>query len=345
MHDAHLSKTTESNPRLSYKFQRLRERLRQAILNGELTGKLPGERQLAERFNANAKTLSKALTDLAAEGLLERTIGRGTFVRGSAEPAATRQQRWLLLCDPGRENAAVITLLRDAAGDAHIAADVTQMRPSFLSQFTAVVDLSRGAPTAFLRDMVVRGVPVVVGGREPEAFSMNAVLVDSMLGASCIGRDLLTAGHTHFAAIERSGSSTLQYALRKTAERFGHDVTIDRRAEDEVEAALQAGATALVCDGEAAAARVMHTLSKLNVAVPAEVSVAAVGCTGGEPPCTGYYAQASAMAEAIVGLIKDSAKRPATLWLVGAPIDRGTTATRSSGASEHGFLVMPRLAM
>ncbi len=56
---------------LSYKFQRLREKVRTAITSGELTGKLPGERILAKRFSCNAKTLSKALTDLAAEGLLE----------------------------------------------------------------------------------------------------------------------------------------------------------------------------------------------------------------------------------------------------------------------------------
>src|SRR4051794_3317321 len=70
--------------KLSYKFQRLRERLRAAVSSGELSGKLPGERQLAKKFHVNAKTLSKALTDLAAEGLLERNIGRGTFVKGAA---------------------------------------------------------------------------------------------------------------------------------------------------------------------------------------------------------------------------------------------------------------------
>src|SRR5690349_23436561 len=70
--------------RLSYKFQRLRERLRAAVASGELSGKLPGERQLAKKFHVNAKTLSKALTDLAAEGLLERNIGRGTFVKSSS---------------------------------------------------------------------------------------------------------------------------------------------------------------------------------------------------------------------------------------------------------------------
>ena len=65
----------ENSESLSYKFQRLRERLRQAIERGELTGKLPGERVLAKQFQVNAKTLSKALTDLAAEGVLDLRVG------------------------------------------------------------------------------------------------------------------------------------------------------------------------------------------------------------------------------------------------------------------------------
>src|SRR5215218_11509963 len=83
---------------MSYKFQRLREKIRAAIESGELVGKLPGERALAKRFHVNAKTLSKALTDLAAEGLLDRSIGRGTYVKGSA-PAPAAPGRWLVLCD------------------------------------------------------------------------------------------------------------------------------------------------------------------------------------------------------------------------------------------------------
>src|SRR5579864_2222915 len=79
---------------MSYKFQRLREKLRHAIISGELSGKLPGERALARRFHVNAKTLSKALTDLAAEGLLDRSIGRGTYVKGSAPLPQREQGRW-----------------------------------------------------------------------------------------------------------------------------------------------------------------------------------------------------------------------------------------------------------
>jgi DNA-binding LacI/PurR family transcriptional regulator len=69
----------QNNQRLSYKFQRLREQLRHALESGELSGQLPGERELGKRFDANAKTVNKALSDLASEGLVVRQIGRGTF--------------------------------------------------------------------------------------------------------------------------------------------------------------------------------------------------------------------------------------------------------------------------
>src|SRR5690349_6104297 len=91
--------SSENVESLSYKFQRLRERLREAISKGELSGKLPGERALAKQFQVNAKTLSKALTDLAAEGILDRSIGRGTYVKGQT-PVPTASARWLVLAEP-----------------------------------------------------------------------------------------------------------------------------------------------------------------------------------------------------------------------------------------------------
>lgn len=98
MHDSYSPQSHGPSARLSYKFQRLREQLRSAVLSGEFTGRLPGERQLGRRFNANAKTINKALCDLARDGLLSRHIGRGTFVNGPAgvDVAATKQYRIIL---------------------------------------------------------------------------------------------------------------------------------------------------------------------------------------------------------------------------------------------------------
>src|SRR5437868_501825 len=125
---------------LSYKFQRLREKLRHAITSGEFAGKLPGERALAKRFGVNAKTLSKALTDLAAEGLLDRSIGRGTYVKGTA-PAQEADGRWLVLCDAGgATEPCIVSHLRERNPLVESVTDVADLRPSFLNQFQAVID-------------------------------------------------------------------------------------------------------------------------------------------------------------------------------------------------------------
>lgn len=89
--------THGDSPRLSYKFQRLREQLRMDILSGALGEKLPGERKLGQRYNANAKTINKALGDLTSEGLLVRHIGRGTFLADSCR-ASARDQTKVLRC-------------------------------------------------------------------------------------------------------------------------------------------------------------------------------------------------------------------------------------------------------
>jgi DNA-binding transcriptional regulator YhcF (GntR family) len=85
-------------PRLSYKFQRLREELRAAILSGEFGLRLPGERTLGQRFHANPKTINKALCDLSSEGLVVRHIGRGTFVTSQEKHALGALRRRTFRC-------------------------------------------------------------------------------------------------------------------------------------------------------------------------------------------------------------------------------------------------------
>jgi len=50
------------------------------------TGALPKEEALGERFGVSRITVRRALADLAAQGLVERRHGLGTFVRADAPP-------------------------------------------------------------------------------------------------------------------------------------------------------------------------------------------------------------------------------------------------------------------
>ena len=325
--------------RMSYKFQRLREKLRQAVASGELSGKLPGERALAKRFHVNAKTLSKALTDLAAEGLLDRSIGRGTYVKGSA-PAPSAPPRWLVLCDQADDPtiACVLDQFRKAHADLYVAAagSASGMRPSFLNGFGAVVDLAADTPDAFVRDLVVRNVPVVAVNREPKTYSTHAVLVDLVLGTQRIARDLLCAGHRRLAAVEPAGSTSVSQTLRQFAGRYRADGAavvesvspIEIEAGPGVAALADGGFTAVVCDSVQTATRVKAALERHGVDVPGQLSLTAVGCLCGGTtncPCSGYFVDCEPLADAVVKLLREGPPpRPTTLWLVGDFVDRGT---------------------
>jgi GntR family transcriptional regulator len=64
--------------------------LREQLAEGRYAGGLPGELALAGHFGVARITVRKALGQLAAEGLIDRSPGRGTVPRA---PAATRTKR------------------------------------------------------------------------------------------------------------------------------------------------------------------------------------------------------------------------------------------------------------
>ena len=140
----------ERQQRLSYKFQRLRERLREAIETGVLSGKLPGERVLARQFRVNAKTLSKALTDLAAEGLLERTIGRGTFVRGQTDEREKTLGKWLILSRPGAQAS---PLAEPGAWNLVAGGYASQTVPLFEKYAAHALERAQLAPQSYVLDV------------------------------------------------------------------------------------------------------------------------------------------------------------------------------------------------
>jgi DNA-binding transcriptional regulator YhcF (GntR family) len=318
----------------SYKFQRLREKIRQAVAGGELSGKLPGERELARRFQVNAKTLSKALTDLAAEGLLSRSIGRGTFVKGAdAEPALTGP--WLVVCDADQLQsplAKALNVFNPAIQTIH---DVTSLRPSFLNQFSAVVDLSARTPQNFVRDLLVRNLPLVVVGREPGTFSTNAVLLDTGYLAGRLAYDLMTCGHRRLAAVETDRSaadSPIAKALRAAAGRYAPDATVERCQPAQCVQLIEQGITGLVCDSTTTARAVMAAISEAKIATPGVASITAVGAADADFPCTGFYVGSEQQAEAIVHLLSHGRSGATVLWMTGRHVDRGTTGNAPAAA-------------
>ncbi len=71
-------------------YRQLATTLRRQIAAGEARpgDRLPSESQLIARFGVSRITVRQALSDLEREGLVERSAGRGTFVREPRRPVA-----------------------------------------------------------------------------------------------------------------------------------------------------------------------------------------------------------------------------------------------------------------
>lgn len=67
-------------------WQQMADGLRADIVSGELTGRLLGEQDLALRFGVSRDTVRRALAVLRAEGLVQPSKGRGTFVTRREPP-------------------------------------------------------------------------------------------------------------------------------------------------------------------------------------------------------------------------------------------------------------------
>jgi hypothetical protein len=315
---------------LSYKFQRLRERIRAAVTSGELNGKLPGERELARRFKAKPKTLGKALTDLAAEGLLERSIGRGTYVRGSSPECGQSGGKWLIITDNGSQQSPIVQQLAALHAQTEVTGGAAGLRPSFISQFDAVIDVASNTPETFHRDMIVRGISVVVLGREPEAFKVHAALLDRAHAANSLARDIFLAGHRRLMVIEKAGSTVLSDAARTAAGRYAPHAAVESCTAGNIDAILDRINTAFLLDGVEAAASFREVAAQ-NPHLQRS-SMAAIGVSSASPPCTGIYVTPADLAGAAAGLLRDGhMHRPTALWLTGSYIERGTIRVLPEG--------------
>jgi DNA-binding transcriptional regulator YhcF (GntR family) len=328
-----LPQAVERSPRLSYKFQRLRERLREAIETGVLTGKLPGERVLARQFRVNAKTLSKALTDLAAEGLLERTIGRGTYVRGSVEAVESKSVgKWIVICQSDRPDDTLIPSLRLLNEDVSVISDVAFLRPSSLAGVTAAIDLHGLLDDSSLRDLMLRSIRVVLVDRQPQTLSTHAVLIDRTFCGTRLTQSLLREGHRHIGVIDREEPGELLDAVRQAAHRFDPAIRVRSLTPEALTQALSDGLDAVVCADYDSARAARAVLASAGIDVPGRVSVLAMGLDSGRSPAvSGMAVSPGQLSETIHLLLSDGqSHRPQAIWVIGAMTDHHTSAPRKA---------------
>jgi len=296
---------TTKQPRLSYKFQRLREALRSAIVNGELNGKLPGERLLAKRFHANAKTISKALSDLTSEGLLLRQVGRGTFVAEHVEAhpvlGKERKFRWITHAGYNHEfrrrvyqNAAQVArqlghglkmqiLEVDSAGELPEGA----ISPSALHDVDGIVVFASRPADGLLADFLRRHIPLVLCNCVSPHVRTSAVHADYARGAYELAEHLIGLGHNNIRlALPLPAPSIYDDAIRgyETALRRYHLVAGEplRLHHDMVSRVLDVPArpTGLIVGSAELACSIIDAARERSIEIPRQLSLTLMGEPG-----------------------------------------------------------------
>ncbi|MGB9624041.1 MAG: substrate-binding domain-containing protein [Phycisphaerae bacterium] len=342
--------------RRGYKFERLRERIRSALNSGELSGKIPGERELARRFEANAKTIGKALKDLTAEGLLVRQVGRGTFVTASMESVTTRTtgKRFVWAVAADRKEPVGRLLFEQAAeaarADRHemVLRSLQSSLNGMLSENSITAAELRGydglalfgaKPSGELLAELLRiQIGLVLVDVQSEAVRTNCVMSDIAGGAFALCEYLIALGHRDIRlAIDSdwlpcAAGAELGYrsAMIRHALTAMPAVVANVLNAPEVLFAGDCRPPAVVCVGTELARSVMMAAGRRRLQVPWDLSLAVVAEPGHPVPehfgLTSYEIEPGRIASWVVRLLATAApgQMPQMVVVPGRVVDRGS---------------------
>jgi DNA-binding LacI/PurR family transcriptional regulator len=201
------------------------------------SGRLPSEAQLVARFGFTRPTVGRALRDLQNQGLIERRVGSGSFVRSPAAPDVTARQLGLLI--PGLGTTEVFeAICGELAGLARVQGygllwggagpcpqedisveDAEGLCEQFISGRVAGVFFAPFEHTARREEVNVRlaerfrkaGIAVVLLDRDLGAFptrsGFDLVGLDNFAGGYALAEHLLKLGCRHLAFAVRPHSA------------------------------------------------------------------------------------------------------------------------------------------
>lgn len=292
---------SESSERLRYKFQRLRETIRQAIESGDLKHRLPGERELARRFGVNAKTIGKALTDLTTEGMLVRRVGRGTFVAGqeNRDRVVGTRRRYLWLASSRLERDDVEFMFEfarkrlDAKGH-HVSLEYVEpdrrgeiaercLELGRLRSLAGLVLFSSVPSRALLADLSRRHLPIVLCNARSLSIKAWCVIADYAMGAFELTEHFVQMGHERiFLVLDRQAKWSSALAQRGYHTAMGRHglkpLPVVRGAVDTAVPLPDSAAacSAVVCMGGRIADLIADQLAEQGADLPGDLSIAAV---------------------------------------------------------------------
>lgn len=220
--------TVGENPReqiLPVAFQRgllykqFEEALRSRILGGELLPgtRLPSDAEFCQSYGISRVTVRKALDRLAADGLIRREVGRGTFVDDPRQRPRSNTLALFGFVSIGDVTSFALEILRGVEDAArregyHVLFtcsnyDAAQEGEHIRSLITRGVDglviLPTFQPSSVLSELAASEFPCVLVDRYFDGVKIDCVCSDNELGGYQATRHLLELGHRRIGFVGR----------------------------------------------------------------------------------------------------------------------------------------------
>ena len=294
------------------RYQQLADHFRQQIETGRLKAndQLAPEVDLAEQFNVSRGTIRQALDLLVHQGLLERTRGRGTFVKPLKQPIQTKLIGVIIPHLPDPLSTEILRGVEHMLRNNNCSVvfghseDNLELERQYIAtwlrediQGLILFPTADEEETKFLNEHIPPDLPFVVVDRDVPQVMVDSVVVDNRGGAYLAVQHLLEMGHQRIACITQPNrpSSVVEriegyeQALRDAGilplspihiPRFINQPEIDEPTSLEKELTsidhlltVRERPTALFCINDYIAFTVMYHLLEQDIQVPEDLSL------------------------------------------------------------------------
>lgn len=284
-------------------FIRLKQQLRQDILDGTLQERLPSERELARLHGIAYMTARRAVDALVEERLVQRVPGVGTFICRTGGPLTRSGNIGLVLSADLRFGAAnpfygeVLSGALEAARRQGLSAFVCTTGDELLPQAAdetsrrkvdGLICLARPDP-AGLASLTAAAelVPVVTIYQDPVRPGMASVWGDDREGGRLLALHLLELGHRQFAWIGPASAPTARERFAGFSAELAAqglvlpaecivDANYEREPGEEAARRLldrQQRPSVIVCGNDSIACGVLRELWRRGLRTPTDVAV------------------------------------------------------------------------
>jgi len=281
------------------KFFAVAAALKQRILKGKLSDRLPGTPALAREFGVTRITLNKALSVLKEEGLVYSVAGRGTYVTrlkrprthvlggvlGSAEGGPLTSQLLLGIQRAGSDLGEATVFLShhdDPAQELKAVKELVEKRQVDGVLLWPAVQKANGPAIRYLRKLDFPFVVVVVTA--PDVADVCSTIGGDDAGATrAVTEHLIAAGHERIGFIaSRTATDWRERRLRQFQETMRENrlqattavcvSSLEKLTAPALRRSLSRF-TAALCDTDRTAARLLRQCLRVGLRVPEDLAV------------------------------------------------------------------------